>query len=225
MAEIADKRGFIAANTALLPVPLTPSVTLHLADDETPLWRMGEEELADLGLPFPFWAFAWAGGQALARYCLDNPALLANKSVFDFASGSGLVAIAAAMAGAGPVTASDIDPFAVEAIALNATQNAVHVSTSAENWLAPANRDRLIANPPDLLLAGDVFYDAAMTRDVLALFKPLAAIGTNILVGDPSRAYLPKDCLVPLAHYRVPVTRALEDYEIRSTRVWQFALD
>lgn len=219
---IEDKARFIIDHTAILPVPLTPEITLRLADDETPLWRMGEEELNELGLPSPFWAFAWAGGQALARYCLDNPALFAGKSLIDFASGSGLVAIAAHKVGAQDILASDIDPFAVESIQINAALNQAQVTASTENLLSGDAIARLTHSPPDYLLAGDVFYDAEMTKAVLALMTPLAKAGTQILVGDPNRSYLPQDKLELIASYQVPVTRELEDYEIRSTKVWRF---
>ncbi|MCT4655654.1 MAG: methyltransferase [Cohaesibacter sp.] len=222
MGKIENRHQFILDHTTLLPVPLTPDISLHMADDQTPLWRMGEEDLEDLGLPSPFWAFAWAGGQALARYCLDNPSLTSGKSVLDFASGSGLVAIAAALGGARSVLATDIDPFSVEAIQINASSNGVTLEASTENLLTETAIKALCANPPDLFLAGDVFYDEDMTRAVLALLEPLAQGGTQILVGDPNRSYLPLERLELLATYEVPVTRELEDFEIRSTKVWRF---
>ncbi|MCV6546514.1 MAG: 50S ribosomal protein L11 methyltransferase [Cohaesibacter sp.] len=222
MGSIKDKRHFILDHTALLPVPLTPEIALHLADDQTPLWRMGEEELAELGLPSPFWAFAWAGGQALARYCLDNPTNFQDKSLIDFASGSGLVAIAAAKVGANTILATDIDAFAIEAIQINAQKNHAHVETSIENILTDRAISALCKSPPDYFLAGDVFYDAEMTKAVLALLEPLAQQGTKILIGDPNRSYLPQDRLKLVKSYQVPVTRELEDFEIRSTKVWRF---
>src|SRR5829696_9471680 len=124
---IADAAAFIRAHTRLLPVPHTPEISLHLADEATELWQKTEEELGEIGLPPPFWAFAWAGGQALARYLLDHPAVVAGKRVLDFASGSGLVAIAAAKAGAAFVKACDVDAFAVASITLNAARNGVAV--------------------------------------------------------------------------------------------------
>lgn len=222
MGKIDDKRQFILDHATLLPVPLTPEIELYLADDQTPLWRLGEEELLELGLPSPFWAFAWAGGQALARYCLDNPDLTKGKSVIDFASGSGLVAIAAAKAGANQILATDIDPFSVEAIQINAEHNNVTLQASVDNLLTSDAIHHLRKNPPDIFLAGDVFYDADMTKAVLALLDPLTQQGTEILVGDPNRSYLPQDRLELIETYQVPVTRELEDYEIRSTKVWRF---
>ncbi len=220
--QIDDKSQFIIDHTSLLPVPLTPEIILHTADDQTPLWRMGEEELNKLGLPSPFWAFAWARGQALARYCLDNPDIAAGKKVLDFASGSGLVAIAAAKVGAKSVLATDIDPFAIRAMQLNARKNGVTLQTSIDDILAPNQIASLIETPPDTLLAGDVFYDADMTKAVLSLMDPLLEMGTEILVGDPNRSYLPQSRLEQIASYEVPVTRELEDFEIRSTKVWRF---
>ncbi|WP_246657528.1 50S ribosomal protein L11 methyltransferase [Cohaesibacter sp. CAU 1516] len=222
---IADKAAFIRGHTAILPVPLTPDIVLHLADDDTPLWRMSEEELNALGLPSPFWAFAWAGGQALARFCLDHSDLLSNKTVLDFASGSGLIAIAAIQAGAKSALATDIDPFAIEAIRLNAALNGLNsdqITPSIEDCLSSDGTAKLLASPPDIMLAGDVFYDAEMSRLVVDLMKKLHACGTVIYVGDPTRSYLPKNCLVERKAYSIPRSRALEDAEIRSTKVWQF---
>ena len=168
------------------------------------------------------WAFAWAGGQALARFCLDNPDELTGKSLIDFASGSGLVAIAACMAGARSVLATDIDPFSIEAMKLNARQNKVRLQTNIDDILCDPHKDRILNNPPDLFLAGDVFYDQIMTNKVLSLMLPLAELGTKIYVGDPQRSYLPARNLEKIITYNVPVTRELEDYEIRSTSVWRF---
>ena len=190
---------------------------LHLADEAHDLWQRTEDELAEIGLPPPFWAFAWAGGQGLARYVLDNPATVRGKRVLDFASGSGLVAIAAAKAGAAQVIAADIDPFCATAIRLNAEANGVahrfprHGSASApmRGW--------------DVVLAGDVFYDKAFADRLMPWFATLKARGADILVGDPGRSYMPKAGLEPLAVYEVPVTRALEDAEVKRTTVWRFA--
>lgn len=222
MPVIKDKARFIVEHTNTLEVPIAPQIRLYLADDETPLWRMGEEELEDLGLPSPFWAFAWAGGQALARYCLDHPDLVENKQILDFASGSGLVAIAAMQAGAAAAITTEIDPFAIEAIKLNADLNKVELDIKLDDLLARNPMARLLEQPPELFLAGDVFYDAGMTRRVLALMSKLHEQGCDILVGDPNRSYLPGDRLELLESYEIPVTRELEDFEIRSTKVWRF---
>jgi len=208
---------FILANTALRPVPHAPEIRLHVADEATALWQRTEEELEAIGLPPPFWAFAWAGGQALARYLLDNPELCAGARVLDFASGSGLCAVAAARAGAARVLASDLDPFALPAIALNAAANGV-----AERIAATA--EDLIGRTPeaDLVLAADIFYERDLAARVGDWLGDLAARGTRVLVGDPGRSYLPRARLEQLASYRVPVTRALEDAEIKESHVWRF---
>jgi len=207
---------FIRGNTALIAPPHVPEITLHLADEAHDLWRRTEEELEEIGLPPPFWAFAWAGGQGLARHIIDNPGIVAGKRVLDFASGSGLVAIAAAKAGAACVLAADIDPFCGAAIALNAHENGVAiVFTDAD--LVGRHGDW------DVVLAGDVFYDKAFAARLLPWFGALGDAGTEILVGDPGRAYLPKTGLEALATYQVPVTRALEDSEVKKTTVWRLA--
>lgn len=158
-----DPAGFIRSNTRLLPVPHAPEIRLHVADEATDLWQRTEEELQAIGLPPPFWAFAWAGGQALARYVLDNPDVADGARVVDFASGSGLVAIAAARAGARHVVASDLDPFAVAAIGLNAAANGVGDRVAATS-------DDLLATDPqaDLVLAADVFYERDLAEAVTA---------------------------------------------------------
>lgn len=207
---------FIRAHTRLLAPPHVPEITLHLADEATSLWEKTEEELGLIDLPPPYWAFAWAGGQALARYVLDNPALVAGKAVLDFAAGSGIVGIAAAMAGAGAVTATDIDRFSLAAIGLNAARNGVAVTAADEDsTAAPAGRFAVV-------LAGDVFYEKPMADKVVAWLDRERAAGAEVLVGDPGRSYLPKGRLEAVAEYRVPVTRALEDSEIKVTRVWRF---
>lgn len=207
---------FIRANTALIAPPHVPEIALHLADEAHELWHRTEEELEEIGLPPPFWAFAWAGGQGLARHVLDHPHRVAGRRVLDFASGSGLVAIAAMKAGAAHVLAADIDPFCAAAIALNAAENGVAVDFTAED---------LVGRPGDwdVVLAGDVFYDRGFAERLLPWFAALKATGAEILVGDPGRAYLPKTGLDRLATYEVPVTRALEDSEVKRTTVWRLA--
>ena len=207
---------FIRANTAPIAPPHVPEITLHLADEAHELWHRTEEELHEIGLPPPFWAFAWAGGQGLARHVLDHPALVAGKRVLDFAAGSGLVAIAAMKAGAAHALAADIDPFCKAAIALNARAN--HVAVDFTD-------DDLVGRPGDweVVLAGDVFYDQAFAARLSPWFSTLKARGADILVGDPGRAYLPKTGLEKRATYAVPVTRALEDSEVKRTTVWRLA--
>ncbi|MBE7245434.1 MAG: methyltransferase [Actinomycetospora chiangmaiensis] len=211
-----DPEGFIRANTRLLPVPHAPEISLHVADEATTLWEKTEEELEAIGLPPPFWAFAWAGGQALARYILDNPMLVADARAIDFASGSGLVAIAAARAGARHVTASDLDPFAMAAIRLNAAANGV------ADRIEPVS-DNLLGTEPavDLVLAADVFYERDLAQAVTAWLVGLQARGTQVLIGDPGRTYLPRERLDCLASYSVPVSRSLEDAEIKRSHVWR----
>lgn len=209
-----DHGAFIRANTRLMPPPLVPELQLHLAHEAIPLWEKTEEELQEIGLPPPFWAFAWAGGQALARYVLDNPHLAGGRDVLDFAAGSGLVGIAAARCGAARVTASDIDPFAESAMALNAAANGVALEAVCDDLIGRNDGWSLV-------LAGDIFYEAPTAKRVIAWFEELAAAGATVLVGDPGRTYLPKDRLTECALYEVPVSRALEDQEIKRTRVWR----
>ncbi|MBO1038111.1 class I SAM-dependent methyltransferase [Brucella pituitosa] len=210
-----NARDFILANTGLQAPPHVPEISLHLADEAHDLWHKTEEELATIGLPPPFWAFAWAGGQGVARYILDHPDRVTGKTVLDFASGSGLVAIAAMKSGATSVLASDIDPFALPAIEINAAANSVAITPTLTD-LIDQDHDW------DVVLAGDVFYEKQLADRLIPWFSKLAARGARIIVGDPGRAYLPKDRLEQLAVYTVPVTRALEDAEVKRTTVWTF---
>lgn len=212
---IADKDAFIRANTRLRAVPLTPEISLFVADEAVPLWHKTEEEIGEAGLPPPFWAFAWAGGQALARHILDNASLVRGKTVLDLASGSGLVGIAAMKAGAACVTVADIDAFACAAAALNAAQNGVALTTCESDLLAGGNTDRW-----DIILAGDIFYERDTAQRAFDFLHGHAACGATVLIGDPGRSYLPRDKLRRLADYSVPVTRDLEDAEIKQTAVW-----
>ena len=185
------RRDFILANTRLQAPPHTPEIRLHLADEITPIWKLTEEVLDEIGLPPPFWAFAWAGGQALARYVLDNPDVVAGKRVIDFASGSGLVGIAAMLAGAKDVLAADIDVYCEAALALNAEANGVSVAYSPDDLLA--------APPPgwaQVILAGDICYEKPMTEKVMAWLGRARAAGAVVLVGDPGRSYFPKSGLM-----------------------------
>lgn len=212
--RVGATEAFVRANTALIAPPHVPEVVLHLADEAHDLWHMTEEQLQEKGLPPPFWAFAWAGGQGLSRYILDNPEVVGGKSVLDFAAGSGLVGIAAARAGAQSVLCADVDPFCAPAVALNARLNGVEVAFSLcdlvgadEGW--------------DVVLAGDVFYDRAFAARLIPWFSALADRGATVLLGDPGRAYLPKERIAQLAEYQVPVTRVLEDSDVKRTRVWR----
>lgn len=211
---LEGRRAFIRDNTRLQPPPHTPELSLHLADEITPIWTLTEEALQEIGLPPPFWAFAWAGGQALARYILDHPQIVAGKRVIDFATGSGLVAIAAMKAGAASVLAADIDVFCEAAVGLNAEANGVVVGFTEVNLLD--------APPPmiDVLLAGDICYEKPMAEAVMAWLGQGRAAGARVLIGDPGRTYFPKDGLDKLAEYQVPTTRELEDFAVKRTCVW-----
>jgi predicted nicotinamide N-methyase len=209
------RRDFILANTRLTAPPLTQEIRLWLADEAVPLWQKTEEELGAMGLPPPFWAFAWAGGQALARYLLDNPALIAGRRALDFASGSGLVAIAAALSGAAAVEASDIDAFAVAAIEVNAAENGVTIAPRLENLIGADEGWEIV-------LAGDVAYEKDLADSATEWLIKLARRGATVLIGDPRRAYLPLARLDCVAEYSVPVTRELEDSEIKGTGVFRF---
>jgi predicted nicotinamide N-methyase len=214
--KLTDAEAFIRGNTRLRPVPHVPEISLYVADEAVPLWQKTEAELGEIGLPPPFWAFAWAGGQALARYVLDNPDLVRGKRVLDLATGSGLVAIAAAKAGASLIVANDIDSFAMPAILLNAAANDVSLQTETTDRLDPAAPLELF----DAVLAGDIFYERDTAARALVFLERMARQGAEIFVGDPGRTYLPKDRLAICAEYEVPVTRDLEDAEIKRTRVW-----
>jgi len=213
-----DPEVFIRGNTDVLSPPHVPEVKLRLATEAHDLWLKTEEELEAIGLPPPFWAFAWAGGQGLARHVLDHPTLVAGKTVLDFASGSGLVGIAARMAGASKVLAADIDPWSETAIRLNAGLNGVTLDHMSDDLIG---RD----GGWDVVLAGDVFYDRGFADLLIPWFSALAARGTSVLVGDPGRAYCPRERMEALATYTVPVTRALEDSEVKKTTVWRFRAD
>jgi predicted nicotinamide N-methyase len=214
--SLDDAETFIRDNTRLRPVPHVPEISLYVADEAVPLWQKTEEELGAIGLPPPFWAFAWAGGQALARYVLDNPDLVRGKRVLDLASGSGLVAIAAAKAGAAFTIANDIDAFAMPSIQLNAAANNVALQTETIDRLEPATPLEMF----DVVLAGDIFYERDTAAGAFAFLERMARQGATILVGDPGRTYLPKDRLEVRAEYEVPVTRDLEDAEIKRSKVW-----
>jgi len=204
---------FIKANARLTPPPLVPEIKLYLASEVVPLWRATEEELAEIGVPPPYWAFAWAGGQALARYVLDHPQIVRGKQVLDIGAGSGLVGLAAVKAGAAPVLAADIDAFACTAIRLNAQAN--------DCALAVTDEDKIGARGSwDVILVGDLFYERPLAERLLAWLKSL---GIPALLGDPGRNYFPKSGVEKLASYSVQTTRDLEDREIRETGVYRLS--
>jgi predicted nicotinamide N-methyase len=202
---------FITTNAALMAPPLVPEIRLYLATEVVPLWRATEEELEKMGVPPPYWAFAWAGGQALARYILDHPQTVAGKRVLDIGSGSGLVAIAAAKAGAASVLAADIDAFSTAAVGLNAAANSATVSVTQDDLIGTEG-------DWDVILVGDLFYERPLAERLLAWLKPL---GRPALLGDPGRNYFPKDRTERLALYNVQTSRDLEDREIRETGVYR----
>lgn len=210
-----DRAAFIRAETRLLPVPHAPEIVIHVAEEATNLWQKTESELAEIGLPPPFWAFAWAGGQALARYILDHPETVRGTRVLDFASGSGLVAIAAARAGAAQVIANDIDAFALAAIPINVAANGVAVSPEGGDIVGQDFGW-------DVVLAADIFYEADTAARATQWLEGLAARGARVIIGDPGRSYLDRSKLDIVATYEVPVSRSLEDAEIKRTSVWMF---
>jgi predicted nicotinamide N-methyase len=210
----SDPRDLIRANTLLAAPPLVPEIQLHLAAEVTPLWQATEANLARSQLPPPYWAFAWAGGQALARYVLDHPTRIHGHSVLDIGAGSGLVAIAAAQAGARAVTAAEIDVFAAAAIALNAAANQVHLAIATADLIGGAASWQTI-------LVGDMCYERPLAERLTAWLKSCAAAGTQILLGDPGRNYLPQSGLVELARYIVPTPLDLEDRLSREAVVWR----
>jgi len=212
---VADARGaLVLARTQPGRAAIVPELELRLADDMDRAWAAVQAELADDTLTPPFWAFAWLGGQAVARYLLDTPGEVAGRRVLDLATGSGLCALAARRAGADAVTAVDVDPVAVTAAGLNAAANGLTVTVRLDDVL-----DRP-APDVDVVLAGDVFYDAAMSERVLPWLLEAARRGVRVLVGDPGRHYLPRAVLVELASYEVPTTRDLEGADVRTARVY-----
>lgn len=208
-------RRFIIANTRVLAPPLVPEIHLHLAEESLPIWQKTEEELGEMNVPPPYWAFAWAGGQALARYLLDTPGPVDGKSVVDLGSGSGLTAIAAKRTGARSVLAADIDALSCAAVRLNATLNGVEMAVTGEDLLARA------PDPMDVVLVGDLFYERELAARVMAYIERAAEAGALVLVGDPQRSYFPAGRFTQAAAYQVPVTRELEDADIKRSAVWR----
>jgi predicted nicotinamide N-methyase len=212
---LAQRRVFVARHTRLQPVPDVPSIRLHLADDAAPVWRATETATGDAAAPIPFWAFAWAGGIALARFVLEHPDVVAGRRLLDFATGSGICAIAALQAGASEVTGVDIDPFAEAALGLNARANGVKVGF--------IGRDLLDDEPPevDLILAGDTWYEGPFAARVAPWLLRAAASGTGVLVADPGRRYFPPSGFERLASYEVRTTTKLEDRDVVVARVYR----
>lgn len=209
------RRDFVRDNTVLRRPAIVPELLLRLAGPAAPIWKLTEAELAELGLPPPYWCWAWAGGQGLARYLLDHPHAAAGQRVLDFASGCGVVAIAAARAGAAEAIAADIDPFSEAAVGLNAEANAVRLKFTGENLLD--------ADPPaaDLILAGDVWYRGPLAGRLAAWLAAARAAGTRVLLGDPGRTFFPTDGVTPLAAYDVPTLAELEGAAVMRATVWE----
>jgi predicted nicotinamide N-methyase len=211
---MAQARKVITDTTRLATVPYVPEIRLQQAEDPFTVWEQVESTAAGTEQPPPFWAFAWAGGQALARYLIDHPGDIAGRRVVDFATGSGIVAIAAAKAGAAAVLAADVDPFCAAAVALNAAANGVTVDFTGADLLDAASP------AADVILAADICYEQPLAGRVLAWLAAARAAGARVLIGDPGRSYFPKSGLTKLAEYRVPTTRELEDAEVKRTAVW-----
>ncbi|MCC7427182.1 MAG: methyltransferase [Alphaproteobacteria bacterium] len=214
-APLADPDAFIRAETAAARAPLVPEIVLHLATEITPIWQATEAALNAAGLAPPYWAFAWPGGQALARLLLDRPALVAGKRVLDFAAGCGIAAIAAAMAGAAHVAAAEIDPLAIAACRVNALANGVMLEGITGDIVGREDA------PWDVILCGDVCYEKPMSAHILPWLRRLAATGRHVLLADPGRAYLPRSGLVAVARFTVPTSLELEDRAAREVTVYR----
>ena len=205
---------FVAAHTTVARAPLVPEIALHLASEITPIWQATEEWLKERNIEPPFWAFAWPGGQATARLLLDEPARVSGKRVLDFAAGCGIAAIAAAKASAAIVEAAEIDPLALAAVRINAALNGVEVATPEGDIVGAPCRW-------DVILAGDVCYEAPMTAHILPWLRGLAAAGAEVLLADPGRAYLPREGLEPISRHAVPTTLELEDRTLREVTLFR----
>ncbi|WP_120497764.1 methyltransferase [Kiloniella sp. EL199] len=220
MTPISNPKSFIVENTRPAGTPLLgDKIELYLANEDLPLWQLGEKELDNLQLPTPYWAFAWAGGQALAQYILDNPDIVRGKNVLDFACGCGIEAIAAKMSEAKTVLAADIDSFAIAATELNADLNQVTLTTTTENLVGKDNQGW------DIILAGDICYEGPMANEITSWLWQLSATGVLVLMGDPGRTYLPKSGLKKLIAYGVQTSSSLEDTDVRNACVWEFHQD
>jgi len=213
-ADPQSAKQFIVENTKPIAPPLVPEIMLRLAEESLPIWQKTEDELDALNVPPPYWAFAWAGGQAVSRYLLDHPEICRGRTVLDIGAGSGISAIAAAKTGAAHVLAADIDGLAVAACAVNAGANGVVIETTLA--------DLLDAEPPQgsVVILGDLFYERQLATRVTEYIDRARERGCLVYIGDPRRSYFPENRFTPLAEYQVPVTRELEDYDIKRTTVW-----
>jgi len=214
-ADLQSLADFVTANTELLAPPLVPEIMLHLAVESLPIWQKTEEQLGEMNVPPPYWAFAWAGGQAMARYLLDTPEICRGQRVLDLGAGSGISGIAAARTGAAHVLAADIDALALAATSLNSKANGVHLDVTGENLLEqPGPKGGVV-------IVGDLFYERGLADRVLAFIDSVKLAGCAVFVGDPQRSYFPRGRFEKLIEYQVPVTRELEDAEIKRTAVWR----
>jgi predicted nicotinamide N-methyase len=214
IVSAADAETFIRANTVLASPPLVPELSLYLATEITPIWKATEVILAEAGIDPPFWAFAWAGGQALARYVLDHPGSVGGRRTLDVGAGSGMVAIAASRAGASESRAVDIDTIACRAIELNAGINHVGIGISPDNPIG-------LASGAEIILVGDLCYERAIAEPLLRWLRQEAGRGVTVLMGDPGRTYRPTDGLEELARYKVATSLELEDRIERDALVWR----
>lgn len=215
-AALADPRAYVTGNSVLQAAPLVPEILLHLADERAPLWHKTQRDMWDDGIVLPYWAFAWAGGQALARLLLDEPERVQGKRVLDFASGSAIGAIAAMKSGAAGALAVDIDPLAEVAALMNASANGVTITTSAENIIGQP-MDRW-----DIIIAGDICYEQSVAEAVRDWLQARAAAGCEVLLGDPGRTFMPRGAVEPVIGYGVKSSRELDDTDVRNARVWRF---
>ena len=220
MAPPMDEAGLaeiIRTHTVTGRAPLVPELTVHLATHITPLWEATENLLRETDMPPPFWAFTWPGGQALARYILDHPEVVAGRRVLDFGAGNGIQAIAAMRSGASSALANDIDPVALIAIGLNARLNGVTVETEAANLVGKIDRHW------DLVIAGDVCYEQQASTVITEWLRRIAAAGIPVLMADPGRTFAPTTGFEELESYEVPVEKALEDKTVMETGVWRMS--
>lgn len=221
-AALSPEERFVRSQTAVDRPALCPEITLHLASEITPIWEATEKQLGEQAMPPPFWAFCWPGGQALSRHVLDHPDLVRGRRVMDFAAGGGATAIAAALSRARHVVAVEIDPFAATAIALNAGLNDCDIEVWMEDLVGRGPAGVTAGDGGfDVVLAGDICYEKPMTDRVLPLLQGLADQGATVLLGDPGRAYLPRQGLIERARYEVPTSFALEDRDRRTVTIWE----
>lgn len=214
-----DPRAYVAGNSVVQTAPLVPEIKLHLADERAPLWTKTQRDLWDDGIVLPYWAFAWAGGQALARLLLDEPERVRGKRVLDFASGSAISGIAAKLSGAAHVLAADIDPLAAVAAQMNADANDITLDTSTDDLVGQSLAGF------DVIIAGDICYEQSVAERVRDWLAEEARAGREVLIGDPGRTFLPRKDLEPVIGYGVKSARDLDDTDVRNARVWRFAAD